>query len=338
MLTTFVMRSACAFAVLAALAAGSARAEPVVLRMATVAPDGTAWARELRAAAREIEEQTHGRLKLKWYLGAIAGDEAAVAERIKRGQLDGTASGGMLCAQAAPAMRILRIPGLVQDRKQATYLIGRLRPTADAQFRKAGYVNLAYTLLGPSVLFTRQPIRTWDELKRLSLWRWDLDEVSNAMLRGAGLQIVALPLERAGSAYDDKRIDGFSALPAAALAFQWSAQARYFTELPMDYLVGCVVVATRAFDALPLDERQALVGAMGKLALRAQDLEERMSEALFGSLFEKQGMRHAPPSKLLWAEFFENARDARMRLADKLVDRALLTRVLGWLGDYHAER
>jgi TRAP-type C4-dicarboxylate transport system substrate-binding protein len=332
------MRVASAVAAFTLAAADARAAEPVVLRMATVAPDGTAWARELRAAARELEESTRGRLKLKWYMGAIAGDEVAVADRMKRGQLDGTASGGMLCAQAAPALRILRIPGLVQDRHQATYLVGRLRATADAQFRKAGYVNLAYTLLGSSVLFTRQPIRTWDELKRLSLWRWDLDEVSIAILRGAGLQIVALPLEKAGAAYDDQRIDGFSALPAAALAFQWSAQARYFTELPMDYLVGCVVVTTHAFDALPHDERQALIGAMGKLALRAQDLEQRMSEALFGSLFEKQGMHRVPPSKLLWAEFFENARDARIRLADKLVDHALLARVLGWLGDYHAER
>ena len=332
------MRVASAVAALTVAASMARAAEPVVLRMATVAPDGTAWARELRAAAREVEEQTRGRLKLKWYMGAIAGDEEAVADRIKRGQLDGTASGGMLCTRAAPALRILRIPGLVQDRHQATYLVGRLRATADAQFRKAGYVNLAYTLLGSSVLFTRQPIRTWDELTRISLWRWDLDEVSNAILRGAGLRIVALPLEQAGAAYDDKRIDGFSALPAAALAFQWSAQARYFTELPMDYLVGCVVVSTHAFDALPLDERHVLAGAMGKMALRAQDLEERMSEALFGSLFEKQGMHRVAPSKLLWAEFFENARDARTQLADKLVDRQLLARVLGWLGDYHADR
>ena len=315
-----------------------AAAEPIVLRMATVAPDGTAWARELHAGAREVEEKTRGRLKLKWYLGAIAGDEVTVATRIAHGQLDGAASGGMLCAQAAPALRILRIPGLVQDRHQASYVLGRLQPTADAQFRKAGYVNLAFTMLGPSVLFTREPVRTIDDLKRVQLWRWDLDEVSIAMLRGAGLQIVALPLDKAGAAYDDKRIDGFSALPAAALAFQWSAQARYFTELPMDYLIGCIVVSTRTLDALPVEERQALIGAMAKMSMRAQDLEERMSEALFGSLFEKQGMHRVPPSKLLWASFFESARDARARLAGTMVDRELLTRVLGWLGDYHAER
>jgi hypothetical protein len=74
------------------------------------------------------------------------------------------------------------------------------------------------------------------------------------------------------------------------------------------------------------------------MALRAQDLEQRMSEALFGTLFEKQGMHRVPPSKLLWAEYFETARDARSKLAGELVDHELLARVLGWLGDYHAER
>lgn len=320
-----------------ATSAAVARAEPVVLRMATVAPDGTAWARELRAGSREIEEQTAGRLRVKWYFGAIAGDEVTVAERIAHGQLDGTASGGMLCARAAPALRILRIPGLVQDRRQANYVLRRLHPIADAEFHKKGLVNLGFTLLGASVLFTRDPVRTFADLKRARLWRWDLDEVATALLRAAGLNVMPLPLEAAAAAYDEKRIDGFSALPAAALAFQWSAQTRYFTELPMDYLVGCIVVSTRAFDALPVEDRQVLVAATAKMSLRAQDLEQRMSEALFGTLFEKQGMHRVPPSKLLWAEFFEDARDARSKLAAQLVDPELLARVLGWLGDYHTE-
>jgi TRAP-type C4-dicarboxylate transport system substrate-binding protein len=305
--------------------------------MATVAPDGTAWARELRAVSRETEEATAGRLKIKWYFGAIAGDEVTVGERILHGQLDGTASGGPFCTRHAPATRILRIPGLVQDRRQAAYVIGRLRPIADEQFRKAGFVNLAFTMLGPSVLFSRQPIQTFDDLRHVTLWRWDLDEVAVTLLRGAGLQVVALPLEAAGTAFDNKQIDAFSALPVAALAFQWSAQAHYFTELPMDYLVGCVVVSTRAFDALSLEDRRLLTTATAKLALRAQDLEQRMSEELFGTLFEKQGMHRVPPSRLLWAQFFQTARDARTRLAGELVDRELLARVLGWLGDYHAD-
>lgn len=333
------MRALAIAVAVAAIAPGSVAraADTVVLRMATVAPDGTAWSRELKAVSRETEEATGGRLKVKWYFGAIAGDEVTVGERIRHGQLDGTASGGMLCTRLAPAMRILRIPGLVQDRHQATYLIGRMRPIADEQFRKSGFVNLAFTVLGPSVLFSREPIRSFDELRHVTLWRWDLDDVAVELSRGAGLQVVAMPLEAAGPAFDEKHIDAFAALPAAALAFQWSAQARYFTELPMDYLVGCVLVSTRAFDALSVEDRQLLQTATAKLALRAQDLEQRMSDELFGSLFEKQGMHRAAPSKLFWAEFFQRSREARTKLAAHLVDPEILARVMGWLGDYRPD-
>lgn len=324
-------------AVAAGAVGGARAAEPVVLRMATVAPDGTAWTREMRAASREIEDETDGRLRLKWYFGAIAGDDVAVGERIAHGQLDGAASGGMLCTRAAPAMRVLRIPGVVQDRAQMTYVLARLRPIADEQFRQAGLVNLATTVLGPSVIFSRDPIRTFEDLQRTPMWRWDLDDVAITLLRAAGLHVVPLPLQAASAAYDDKRVDGFSALPAAALAFQWTSQARYFTELPMDYLAGCVVVSTRSFDALSVEDRQVLRAAVAKMAMRAEDLEQRMTEALFGSLFEKQGMHRVTPSKLFWAQYLETARDARNRLASRLVDPVLLQHVLGWLGDYYSE-
>src|SRR5204862_6631971 len=51
--------AACAAAATTLTAAAPAAAEPVTLRMASVTPDGSAWARELRAAGREIAAGTH---------------------------------------------------------------------------------------------------------------------------------------------------------------------------------------------------------------------------------------------------------------------------------------
>src|SRR5262249_31582816 len=76
-------------------AASTASADVVVLRMATPAPEGTAWAREGHALERDIAELTHGQVRMKWYLSGIAGDEMMMLDRIKREQLDGGASGGM---------------------------------------------------------------------------------------------------------------------------------------------------------------------------------------------------------------------------------------------------
>src|SRR6478609_8035830 len=133
--------------------------------MAGIAPDGTAWARELRAFSREVESATHGELKVKWYLGGIAGDDAQMADRMAREQLDGAASAGMLCLRAAPSLRVLRVQGLVRTRDEA---------------RATGYAMLGLGQLGVDVIFTRRPVASWAELQKLKLWRWDLDETAIA--------------------------------------------------------------------------------------------------------------------------------------------------------------
>src|SRR3954466_7055760 len=91
-------------------------AEPVQLRMAAIAPDGTSWARELKAWARGVESGTHGEVKVKWYLGGIAGEETAALDRVDRDQLDGVA-GALMCEALAPTLRVMRVPGLIQNRE-----------------------------------------------------------------------------------------------------------------------------------------------------------------------------------------------------------------------------
>ncbi len=58
--------------VAAALSArpATAAAEPVTLRLASVAPEGTAFARELRAFGREVQAATHDTVTVKWYCRA----------------------------------------------------------------------------------------------------------------------------------------------------------------------------------------------------------------------------------------------------------------------------
>jgi TRAP-type C4-dicarboxylate transport system substrate-binding protein len=329
------LRLAISFAI--TLFGARANAETVI-RFATVAPEGSAWAREMRAAGREIAAATQGRVVVKWYFGGIAGDDVQAGARAERGQLDGIASGGMLCQKLAPSLRVLRIPGLLQTREQAAYVVTHMRSAIDDEFLAKGFTNLAEIVLGASIVFSRKPVADMATLRASRLWKWDLDEISNQFDRAMGMKIVPLPLEAGVGAYDRGEIDGFYAVPEGALAFQWSAQTRYFTTLPMDFLVGCVILKTSVLDQLILADRQALVGAVAKLAVRAEDLDQRMGDALVGGLFEKQGLKRVALSESFTSEFFAAARDARDRLAGRLVPAETLKRVLGWLADQAVER
>jgi TRAP-type C4-dicarboxylate transport system substrate-binding protein len=324
-------------ALLSSLTAASlAGAAPVTLRIATAAPDGTAWARVFRVMARELEEESHGEVKSKLYFGGIAGDEMQSLDRMQRGQLDAILSGGMACIRLSPSMRALRMLGLFQSRDESSYVLGRLRPTIDAEFIEHGARHIGSVGLGSDMIFSRTPVHSLADLQKLRVWVWDLDETMRAELKAFGVTPVPLPLDQAAHAFETGAIDAFLAVPTAALAFQWSAQARYLSDLRLGYLPGCMVISTRAFDQLSVDGRKAFVTATAKAQARLEALGREQDELLLNGLLQKQGVQRTPVSATFNSEFFTAAHAAREQLADKLVPRALLDKVTEWLADYRA--
>jgi TRAP-type C4-dicarboxylate transport system substrate-binding protein len=213
----------------------------------------------------------------------------------------------------------------------------RLRPTLEEESARAGFALLITTGLGPEVLFTRTPVRSMAELRKMKLWRWAADDPGLAMSHEMNLTIIPTGVDAAAKAYDDKRVDGFIAIPTAALAFQWSTQARYITDLRPGYLTGCVLVAHRALDRLTAEQQKTFRSLFAKYDSLFQEMGRRQDEALLGGLFEKQGLKPIPPSEGFRSEFFETARAARERAATRFVSRAALDRVLKLLADYRAE-
>jgi TRAP-type C4-dicarboxylate transport system substrate-binding protein len=317
------------------LTAGATGSEPLTVRIASVIPEGSAWARECRAFGREVEAVTSGAVRIKWYLSGVAGDELQVAERIRRDQLDGIISGGMLCQRLAPSMRVMMLSDVFHDRDEAAYVANRLRSTLDGEFSKAGLVNLGEAGLGFSVLLSREPVRTLADLKRLRFWLWDLDEVLSAQLSKI-FNLVLLPLDEAAHAYDQDRADGFFALPSAALAFQWSTQARYVTNLRVGYLTGCLLVSRRAFDGLPLETQQEVRAAAAKFRARVEDVGHQQDELLLGGLFARQGLHEVPVSTQLREEF-GRAVLAGAKEAEPLFPPGTRARVAAWLNEYREQ-
>jgi TRAP-type C4-dicarboxylate transport system substrate-binding protein len=330
------VRLGASLVVVALLAAGAPASaeEPVVLRAATVAPEGSGWAREGLAFIREVEALTHGRVRIKIYFGGITGDEMQTVEQVRRGRIDIIASGGMSCLALAPTLRVFRVPGLFRNRDEANYVTGRLHTTIDAEFLRAGFINFGEVTVGPDMLFTRKPVRGLADLRKRPLWIWNLDPVQAAALPAIGLSIAPAPLSEALRAFESGRIDGFVAVPTAALAFQWSTQARYLSDLGIGVLRGCVIVSVRAVDALAIEDQRALRTAGAKLVSRLENVGRASDDALLGGLFVKQGVTVVKAPEGFVSEFYDAAAAARDRLPESVVPRALVQRVQALLADY----
>ena len=308
-----------------------------VLRISSIAPEGTGYARELRALATDTLALTQGRVRIKTYFGAVAGEEQYAWERVQRGQIDGVASAAMLCEQLSPTMRVMRLPGLFRSRQEAIAVLTRLKPLADRDFEKAGARNLGGVMVGPVMLFTREPVRSLADVKHHTFWIWDADKVMMPVYPVLGFSVLPLPIYEAAHAYEQRRHDGFVATPAAALAFQWSTLARYYSPLPIAYLVGCLVVANRAFDELSLADQHALEGTAAKTVARIDEIGRDMDAQLTGGLFAKQGLRVVAPPNAFAVEYQVSAVRARAELmALHRVDPELVGKVEQMLTEIRA--
>jgi TRAP-type C4-dicarboxylate transport system substrate-binding protein len=215
--------------------------------------------------------------------------------------------------------------------------MGRLKRTVDEEFRKAGFVNLGLVGAGPELIFSRRPIESMADLKATTLWTWDVDDTLGPGLDGMGLRTVHAGLDVAGRLYDEGKVDGFVSAPAAALAFQWSAQSRYLLPLRLAMLHACAIIANRAFDPLPEEYKAAIRHAAARGLGHLEQESRAQDDALLNGLFARQGLKTLKVSPHLRAQFFDEARGLRERMADRLVPRALLDRVLSLLADYRAE-
>jgi TRAP-type transport system periplasmic protein len=314
----------------------AAASAETVLRLAAIAPEGTAWARELNAFKHDVQATTNGQLKIKMFFGGSTGDEIKWMDHFAKGHLDG-AVGGLLCERIAPSMRVLRVPGLFQSREEATHLMNRMLPQLQAEGKKAGFAFMGTAALGADILFTRKPVRTLAELRQTRLWRWQMDTVGIAASRALGIDVVPAAINDAGRLYETGATDGFVAIPVAALAFQWSVQARYFTDLHTSYIVGCVIIRDAAYDGLPLPVKEALKASLAKLRIRMIELGRAQDAQLVGGLFEKQGMKAVPASASFRSEFYRAASEMRDKFIDQWMPRALVDRVVRELADYRGE-
>jgi TRAP-type C4-dicarboxylate transport system substrate-binding protein len=308
------------------------------IRMGTIAPDGTNWAREVHAFIRDVETSTRGAVSIKFYFGGIAGDENEMQARIARDQLDGAGAGGRLCESYSPAMRVMRLPGLFQTRGEASYILARLKDRIDTEMSAHGMINIAETPLGADVVFSKVPIHTLNELRRVRLMRWDTDEVGNTIVKQMGFDIHPMTFPDARRAFDEGEIDAVSTIPGAALAWQISSRARYLLDLRIDYVVACMAVSARAFQRLPFDHQQALRAAAAKLALRLDDAGRQQDEQLMHGAFARQGLTVVVPDEQFRREFFSAARRFRGGpVLEKFLPESLINEVASMLADYRAE-
>jgi TRAP-type transport system periplasmic protein len=278
-----------ALAGLALIGAFGGAEAATTIKIATVAPDGTAWMREMRAGGDAVKKRTDDRVEIKYYPGGVMGDEPAVLRKVKIGQLQGGAFTGGELSPIDKDAQIYSLPFLFKTQDEVDKVRAQLDPLLKKSFEQAGFEAVGISGGGFAYLMSVKDIKNKDDLKAAKVWVPQGDRIAEAGLKAGGVAPIPLPLADVYTSLQTGLIDTVANTPAGAIAFQWHTKLKHMVDLPLTYVVGILVIDKKVLDGLSADDQKAVNEELGAAFLRLEKIN-RDDNTQARAALQKQGV------------------------------------------------
>lgn len=282
---------------LAALAFGvvNAASAATVIKIATAAPEGSAWMREMRAGGDAIKAATEGRVELKFYPGGVMGNNEAVIRKIKLGQLQGGAFTGAEISPVYKDAPVYSIPFLFRNQAEVDAVRAKIDPLLKKGFEDAGFIAPGMSGGGFAYLLSTKPIHNRDDLRATKVWTPASDRIAQVAFEAGGVSPTALPITDVYTGLQTGLIETVANTTAGTIAFQWHTKLKYMVDLPLTYVIGILVIDKKVADTLSAADRATLDAEIGK-AFAKIDSGGRVDNASARDALIKGGLQMFTPS------------------------------------------
>ena len=253
-----------------ALAAGAltvpvAGQAPVNIRLATQAPVNSSWHKALLDMGAEWGTKSGGRLKLTVYAGGTQGAEDATIRMMRPGvdQLQANLLMVSGLSQIDDAFNVFGMPFFFQSDAEAAYVQQRLTPLLEKRLEAKGFRLLCWGSGGWVQLFSKQPLRTLDDVKAAKVYTAAGDDRMVQWYKNNGFHPVALSANDipAQLKLTTGMIDTAPSPPYPALVLQIFRDAKYMLDIRVAPLVGALVMTNTAWNKIGAADQQVVVAA-----------------------------------------------------------------------------
>ncbi len=278
-----------AFIVLSIILFTSLSTQAATFKIATLSPDGSAWMIAMRKAGKDLEKQTQGRVKLKFYPGGVMGDDKSALRKMRIRQLQGVAVSGGQLAKYFPDSQVYNLALGFRDFGEVDYVRSRMDQQIIKGFEDNGFVSFGLAEGGFAYFMSNGIIKTPKDLQKHKVWAPGSDPVTLKAATSLGITPIPLSIADVLPSLQTGLIDTVATSPVAALALQWHSQITHITDLPLLYFYATLVVDKKAFKKLSPADQATMRTTLGETFQQIDKQNRTDNEAAFAAM-KSQGI------------------------------------------------
>jgi len=275
-----LFRWLCFVAIFFSISASTAQAAgEIVLKVATLAPQGSGWYKILQEMGAEWQKVSDGLIVVRLYPGGVAGDDRDLVRKMRLGTLDA----GLLTVNGLSAIDRgvlgLEIPLAYSDYRELDCVLEKIGPQLEQHMEAKGFIVLGWSEGGWVHFFTKSPVRTPDDMRKLKMFIWAGDDQYVELWKKAGFNPVPLPSTEIATALQTGLVNAVTVNPKGILLLQWYRQVHYMTDFKWAVFLGGLVISTSTWEKIPAEIRPAVRQSALKAAQRLRDFSRRTDQS-----------------------------------------------------------
>jgi len=297
-----------------------------LLKIATLAPEGSTWMTLMHELDERVREATANEVGFKFYAGGVQGDERIVLRKMRNGQLHGGGFTGNGLGVVAPALRVLEVPFGFENEAEIDAVYAELGDELEGLLDASGHTLLGWAEVGFVHILTKRPVRSLSDLKSMKMWLWEGDPLAEAFFAEAGVTPVSLSITDVYTSLQTGLVDGVYSSPYAAVVLQWHTQVSAMSEAPITHAIGAVIVTNAAWKKVS-PEAQAEVRRISDDVFTRLKTSSRQENRDAVADIRQAGIEIVPIDDAAMQVFRDIGERAARRNVGKLYPEDLLTRV-----------
>lgn len=308
-----------------------------VIKIATLAPDGSSWIQTLQAISDDISKKTNKQVRFRIYPGGVLGDEDDMLRKMHIGQIHGAILTSSSLSSIFKEMDVFQIPFLFENHSEVDHVIEKMDALFKKGFEDRGYIMLGWSEGGFVRLMSTIPVDTLAKLKKARVWTWPAAPMTKAIFDEAGISGIPLSVPDVMVGLQTGLVDVVYAPPSGAIALQWFTRVKYITDVPLIYLLGGLTIKKAVFDKIAPEHqkllRQSFEQHTGQLKLVIRKENEDAMQVM-----AKHGVKILEPTEDTINEFKALSSRAMDKLDGKTFSKKVRQDVEGYLKTFRGEQ
>ncbi len=308
-----------------------------VIKIATLAPDGSPWIRTLQAISEDISNKTDKQVRFRIYPGGVLGDEDDMLRKMHIGQIHGAVLTSSSLSSIFREMDVFQIPFLFENHSEVDHIIEKMDAFFEKGFEDRGYIMLGWSEAGFVRLMSTIPVDTLEKLKKAKVWTWPGAPMTKAIFDEAGVSGIPLSVPDVMVGLQTGLVDVVYAPPSGAIALQWFTRISYITDVPLIYLLGGLAIKKAVLDKISPEHqkmlRESFEQHMGQLKLVIRQENEDAMQVM-----AKHGVKILIPTEDQINEFKTLSNRAMDRLDGKTFSKKIRREVEEHLQTFRREQ